>query len=207
MLLGFMSLTLAVTQRSISKICIPTHVANTMLPCRRALSTNTTKTTRHLGLLASENSSFDSWISEDQSALPAVRRLTSSETFGTADHCSPRVRDSGRKVLFTFDSTADYTEVVFRWIFQGMTALISVEGVNQLSIFIFVLAAMQIVYSVLTMALGRAKVMFQIIRQYKMWFIHGCAYFCLIPLVLYFSNFSSSPQISWKRTLFVFRPV
>lgn len=41
---------------------------------------------------------------------------------------------------------------------QDMTSLISPEGMNQLSIFIFVLAVMQIVYSVLTMALGRAKV-------------------------------------------------
>lgn len=41
---------------------------------------------------------------------------------------------------------------------QRMTSLISQQGLNQLSIFIFVLAVMQIVYSVLTMALGRAKV-------------------------------------------------
>ncbi|PPR86721.1 hypothetical protein GOBAR_AA33973 [Gossypium barbadense] len=40
---------------------------------------------------------------------------------------------------------------------KGKTSLISEEGANQLSIFIFVLAAMQIVYTVLTMALGRAK--------------------------------------------------
>lgn len=41
-----------------------------------------------------------------------------------------------------------------------MKSLISQEGLNQLSIFIFVLAVMQIVYSVLTMALGRLKVRF-----------------------------------------------
>lgn len=39
-----------------------------------------------------------------------------------------------------------------------MTSLISQSGVNQLNIFIFVMAIMQIVYTVLTMALGRAKV-------------------------------------------------
>lgn len=39
-----------------------------------------------------------------------------------------------------------------------MSSLISQDGVNQLNIFIFVLAVMQIVYCVLTMALGRAKV-------------------------------------------------
>ncbi|XP_021278284.1 MLO-like protein 3 isoform X1 [Herrania umbratica] len=47
---------------------------------------------------------------------------------------------------------------------KGMTSLISTDGANQLSIFLFVLAAMQIVYSVVTMALGRAKM-----RRWKAW--------------------------------------
>lgn len=34
MLLGFLSLLLAVTQNRISKICIPVDAANVMLPCR-----------------------------------------------------------------------------------------------------------------------------------------------------------------------------
>ena len=41
---------------------------------------------------------------------------------------------------------------------QGKTSFISQEGILQLNNFIFVLAIMQIVYSFLTMALGRAKV-------------------------------------------------
>ncbi|KAI4385503.1 hypothetical protein MLD38_003521 [Melastoma candidum] len=114
MLLGFMSLTLAVTQNAILKICIPTHVANTMLPCRRTI---TTKTTGHI-------------------SVPAERRLASASSLSGNDHCSRK----------------------------GMTSLISVEGMNQLSIFIFVLAVMQIVYSVLTMALGRAKM-----KRWKGW--------------------------------------
>lgn len=47
---------------------------------------------------------------------------------------------------------------------KGMTSFISKEGMNQLSIFIFVLAVMQIVYSVLTIYLGRAKM-----RRWKIW--------------------------------------
>ncbi|XVF19481.1 hypothetical protein REPUB_Repub11eG0114400 [Reevesia pubescens] len=47
---------------------------------------------------------------------------------------------------------------------KGLTSLISKDGANQLSIFLFVLAAMQIVYSVVTMALGRAKM-----RRWKAW--------------------------------------
>lgn len=44
---------------------------------------------------------------------------------------------------------------------QGMSSLMSQQGINELNIFIFVLAAMQIVYSLATMGLGRAKVQFQ----------------------------------------------
>ncbi|XVE79073.1 hypothetical protein DITRI_Ditri14bG0028500 [Diplodiscus trichospermus] len=47
---------------------------------------------------------------------------------------------------------------------KGMTSLISPDGANQLSIFLFVLAAIQIVYSVVTMALGRATM-----RRWKAW--------------------------------------
>lgn len=41
---------------------------------------------------------------------------------------------------------------------QGKISFISEEGILQLNNFIFALAIMQIVYSFLTMALGRAKV-------------------------------------------------
>ncbi|CAL2264395.1 unnamed protein product [Prunus armeniaca] len=115
MLLGFMSLILTVSQRSISKICIPTKIAYTMLPCRKSAPT---KTTKALGF---------------ESVQFMERRLaaTSSE-----DHCES----------------------------QGKTSFISQGGLNQLNNFIFVLAVMQIVYSVLTMALGRAKM-----RRWEAW--------------------------------------
>lgn len=41
---------------------------------------------------------------------------------------------------------------------QGKVALVTEEAIHQLHIFIFALAAMQIVYSTVTMALGKAKV-------------------------------------------------
>ncbi|KAK3206037.1 hypothetical protein Dsin_020083 [Dipteronia sinensis] len=109
--LGFMSLILTVTQKSISKICVPTKVANTMLPCRQ--SSHNTKA-----------------FSAD---FIHQRNLASD--------------DDATKNL----SSTDYCES------KGMTSLISEKGLIQLSIFIFVLAVMQIVYCVLTMALGRAK--------------------------------------------------
>lgn len=55
-------------------------------------------------------------------------------------------------ILFSFVVNKKYLDI------QGMSPLISKEGMNQLSIFIFVLALVQIVSSVATMALGRAKV-------------------------------------------------
>ncbi|XP_057998777.1 MLO-like protein 3 isoform X2 [Hevea brasiliensis] len=111
MVLGFMSLLLTVTQRSIIKICISNKVATTMLPCHHS-STKTSKALQETFLAAAEAST------------------------GSSDYCGSK----------------------------GKTSLISQDGINQLNIFIFVLAVMQIVYSVLTMALGRAKM-----RRWKAW--------------------------------------
>ncbi|GMN24639.1 hypothetical protein TIFTF001_000651 [Ficus carica] len=80
-LLGFMSLTLTVTQRPISKICIPTKVAYTMLPCRKSGST---KTTKALGLLFSSSSMETDSLFEDFQFEPG-RRLAGSSV--SSDHC------------------------------------------------------------------------------------------------------------------------
>lgn len=137
MLLGFMSLILAVTQRYISKICVPTRVADKMLPCRRSAPTKTTKLKIAFGRTLVADSSLD-WIAKgvlnDDAPWQMERRL--AENGEGSDYCGAK----------------------------GMTSLISQEGLNQLSIFIFVLAVMQIVYSVLTMALGRAKM-----RRWEGW--------------------------------------
>ncbi|KAE8099554.1 hypothetical protein FH972_017529 [Carpinus fangiana] len=95
MLLGFMSLILAVTQERISKICVSAKAAETMLPCRK-------------------------------------QRLEDD----AADSCTA----------------------------EGKVGLVSQDGIHQLHLFIFALAAMQIVYCVLTMALGTAKM-----RRWEAW--------------------------------------
>ncbi|XP_051143356.1 MLO-like protein 3 isoform X2 [Andrographis paniculata] len=122
MQLGFMSLILTVTQKSISKICIPNHVADTMLPCRRTVDTLTGKLFRRL---------LGGGATRRERALAAA----AAPAAGT-DHCGSK----------------------------GMTSLMSEGGINQLNIFIFVLAAMHIVYSVTTMGLGRAKM-----KRWKNW--------------------------------------
>ncbi|KAK9124309.1 hypothetical protein Sjap_013911 [Stephania japonica] len=90
MVMGFISLLLAVLQRPISKICIPSKLERKMLPCRR--------------------------------------RPISAVYY---DHC----------------------------VSKGMVSLISEDGLHQLHIFIFVLAVMHVVYSTITMGLGRAKIL------------------------------------------------
>ncbi|XP_073150990.1 MLO-like protein 3 [Henckelia pumila] len=123
MLLGFMSLLLTVTQRSISKICISNHEADMMLPCRSRSGTKTTKSLDHFWATLNNHHRNDRGLKEENS-------------YNSLDHCSSK----------------------------GMTSLMSEGGINQLNIFIFVIAAMQIIYSIATMALGRAKM-----KRWKAW--------------------------------------
>lgn len=72
MLLGFISLLLTVFQRSISRICIPSHVATHMLPCKRETAEHNTPA--HYSLNQTINNG---------------RRLLSSDS--TSDHCRVKV--------------------------------------------------------------------------------------------------------------------
>ncbi|KAI3682048.1 hypothetical protein L2E82_50196 [Cichorium intybus] len=130
MLLGLMSLILAVTQRGISKICIQNKVAYSMLPCDK-ISKETTQATQAYELYYSSPSTFEQQTLEDMIS-PASTPATSN----SSDYC----------------------------VSKGMISFISQEAINQLNTFICVLAIMQIVYSVATMALGRAKM-----KSWKAW--------------------------------------
>ncbi|KAF7805560.1 MLO-like protein 3 [Senna tora] len=100
LVLGLMSLSLRVIQRSVSRICIPHAVAYSMLPC-------------------------------SQTQLPLITKPTFPPLNLLITHCQS----------------------------QGKESLISEEGMNQLSIFIFVLAVMHILSSLLTIALAKAKIL------------------------------------------------
>ncbi|KAF8403024.1 hypothetical protein HHK36_011119 [Tetracentron sinense] len=134
MLLGFMSLLLAATQRLISNICISSKVADTMLPCRDRTPTKTGKLAEY----------------EHLTSL-TLRKLFSKDGAYEDSPWHPQ------RLLATDDDTSDKCG-------QGKVPLVSPDGIHQLHTFIFVLAVMQIVYSVLTMALGRAKM-----RRWKAW--------------------------------------
>lgn len=121
MLLGFISLFLAVTQDYIAKICIPTDLANKMLPCRNKDHKDEGSATNN------ESCSADVCV------------------------CVSNKRDLSKYINGAFNNS-------LRWYLQGKVSLITKDGIHQLHIFIFVLAVMQIVYAILTMGLGRAKV-------------------------------------------------
>ncbi|KAJ6407417.1 hypothetical protein OIU84_010837 [Salix udensis] len=130
MLLGFVSLMLAVTQDHISKICIPANLADSMLPCRKEVASRLTAVQNYgnfAGSLSLENGLRGKNILWGQYRSLLAEK---SSTF-----------DDGKKV-----------------------SLISEKGIQQLHQFIFVLAVTQIVYSVLTMALGWTKM-----RRWKAW--------------------------------------
>ncbi|XP_043709469.1 MLO-like protein 3 [Telopea speciosissima] len=127
MLVGFISLILATTQRAIPNICIPIKAADTMLPCRK----NKTKTGVKLKVIEHLLKKSGSWH----------RLLLASGSTGTgassnSDKCASK----------------------------GMVSLVSQQGLRQLHIFIFILAATQLVYSLLTMVLGKAKM-----KRWKAW--------------------------------------
>lgn len=132
MILGFMSLILAVIQEPISTICISASAADTMLPCRKQAT------------------------SESIVAKVIARSLTSTNTILWPPH---RRLDDDEEA-----ATDDAGAVSDSCTSQGKVALISQDGIHQLHIFIFALAIMQIVYCLLTMALGRAKM-----RRWRAW--------------------------------------
>lgn len=135
MLLGFVSLFLAITQEKISKICIPAKVAEKMLPCRKQASSLTVKVEGYEHLLRGIFGNLTDGLYEYERIR---RRLADDEEESAAvsDPCSSK----------------------------GKVSLVTQKGLNQLSVFIFVLAVMQIVYSFVTMALGRAKM-----KRWKAW--------------------------------------
>ncbi|KAL6645410.1 hypothetical protein ACP70R_017018 [Stipagrostis hirtigluma subsp. patula] len=123
MLMGFISLLLAVGQTPISKICIPATAADVMLPCKLKTEDGGDGGDHRRKLL---------WYIGEE----ANRRRFLAGASTDDDYC-------GKK---------------------GKVALISSTGVHELHIFIFVLAVFHVLYSVVTMALGRLKM-----KKWKKW--------------------------------------
>lgn len=120
MILGFISLILVFSQYYIAEICIPTHVADTMLPCH-----------------------------------PKGEEQKPKEPKGDEEGGHRRLLSYDRRVL----AGAKSKECK-----EGSVSLISVDGLHQIHILIFFLAVFHVLYSAITMALGRLK-----IRGWKHW--------------------------------------
>ncbi|WRX10735.1 Mlo-related protein - like 1 [Theobroma cacao] len=118
MVLGFISLLLTFGQSYIARICIPTNVANTMLPCKADSEQDTS---------------------------------TSSE-------------EEHRRRLLWFERRFLAAVSTARKCKEGHEPLISTEGLHELHILIFFLAVFHVLYSFVTMMLGRLK-----IRGWKVW--------------------------------------
>ncbi|XP_050380687.1 MLO-like protein 3 [Argentina anserina] len=137
MLLGFVSLLLAVTQDRISKICISEKLGNIMLPCRKALNeTPKVETVEHyVNKFAAHINSSSAHVVFDEMLRQTQRILAEEEEATVEDYCG-----------------------------DGKVSLVTKNALHQLHLLIFALAVMHIVYSVLTMALGRAKM-----RRWEAW--------------------------------------
>ncbi|KAH9319589.1 hypothetical protein KI387_021358, partial [Taxus chinensis] len=136
MLIGFISLLLPIGAKPISMICISEHLADTMLPCRIKALHSKLKATK------SERSHHRKLFWEGvlsavgtSTKLP-LRRILNSDSTRVSHHCANK----------------------------GLVSLVSQEALHQLHIFIFVLAFFHVLYSVLTMVLGREKM-----RKWKAW--------------------------------------
>ncbi|KAI4317050.1 hypothetical protein L6164_024961 [Bauhinia variegata] len=127
MVLGFISLLLTFGQNYISRVCIPTKYANTMLPCKNKHEGHAT----HSGTEQAANKGEG----EHHRRLLSYERRILGGGGGKGPACK-----------------------------EGHEPLISVDGLHQLHIFIFFLAVFHVIYSAITMMLGRLK-----IRGWKDW--------------------------------------
>eukprot|EP01018_Ginkgo_biloba_P029335 Gb_05044 [translate_table: standard] len=129
MLLGFISLLLTVGQKPISEICVSKHLAYTMLPCKKEGGYDDKKETPNDGGRDDDGQHRRRKLL--WGAMPSSEEVPWRRVLAAAggDHCSQK----------------------------GMYPLVTQGGIHQLHIFIFVLAVFHVLYSVLTMALGRAK--------------------------------------------------
>lgn len=147
MILGFLSLLLTFGQTYILRICISQTAADKMLPCA-ADGTNDSSSRRRL--LSYQHR----FLAED----------SSSSTCKQVDTC---VFNSPYQnfIKLTFISYnfpgLFYIKSLFLFfvVYKGYEPLVSVNGLHQLHILIFFLAVFHVLYSAVTMLLGRLKVL------------------------------------------------
>ncbi|KAL5990709.1 hypothetical protein ACLOJK_011613 [Asimina triloba] len=168
MLLGFISLLLTVFQGSISRICIPEHLTRHMLPCKKeklpaAANTAHFQSFFSFSGISSGGRRLLAQVSEDHCAKVSslekeldelIAGVETGPSFSRHNMGDIEIEDApqhGRSRLRTPH-------------FCGKVPLLSIEALHQLHIFIFVLAIVHVVFCLLTMILGSAR-----IYQWKHW--------------------------------------
>ncbi|XP_052176044.1 MLO-like protein 9 [Diospyros lotus] len=142
MVLGFISLILTFGQNYISRICIPIKIADTMLPCK----------------LHHDDQSHDHGQGHGHEPPAADHGRGRGPGPGhEAEHEHHRRLLWNEHRILAADSPAPMCK-------NGYVPLISIHGLHQLHIFIFFLAIFHVIYSAITMMLGRMK-----IRRWKEW--------------------------------------
>ncbi|KAJ8543098.1 hypothetical protein K7X08_005621 [Anisodus acutangulus] len=138
MVLGFISLLLTFGQNYIAGICIPEKVADTMLPCPA----------QHVQRVVVPGQGGGHHA-------PGQGHHQDADNAGAGEHRRRLLWDHGR--ILAADSPGGGCK-------PGTVPLISIHGLHQLHIFIFFLAVFHVIYSAITMLLGRLK-----IREWKEW--------------------------------------
>ncbi|CAN4098643.1 unnamed protein product [Withania somnifera] len=135
MLLGFISLLLTVFQSRIVKICVPQHVVTHLLPCSLPL----------------QHSSY----SFESASSPPPQQEPDASNQSVHYHPGPHHK---RHLLAQAIIAEGYCH------HKHKVPLLSLEALHHLHIFIFVLAIVHVIFSVLTIVFGGIK-----IRQWKYW--------------------------------------
>ncbi|XP_030441652.1 MLO-like protein 9 isoform X1 [Syzygium oleosum] len=138
MVLGFISLLLTFGQNYIAKVCIPEHAADTMLPCP----------------LAHSSQYGDNEAGEKGGGGGEVAEAGGGGDSGGEHH--RRLLWYVHRILAADSGGAGCK--------AGYVSMVSVNALHQLHIFIFFLAVFHVLYSAVTMTLGRLK-----IRGWKVW--------------------------------------
>ncbi|CAL1355276.1 unnamed protein product [Linum trigynum] len=139
MVLGFISLTLTFSQNYIAQICVASRYANSMLPC------DLSHTAGH------------------ETASPDKAGGGESEEGAEGAVAAAAAAENHRRLLwFERRELSGHGGPIHCG--HGKLPMISVNGLHQLHIFIFFLAVFHVIYSAITMMLGRLK-----IRGWKEW--------------------------------------
>ncbi|WJX42376.1 hypothetical protein P8452_29619 [Trifolium repens] len=162
MVLGFISLLLTFGQNYISKMCIPQKYGNTMLPCLPVSQ----RIGEHPGPALEPKTNDRDPPSTEHEPPPTEHepKATEHEPTPKTPAGEGEAKGEHHRRLLSYERRFLAGGGGGPGCKPGYVPLISVNGLHQLHIFIFFLAVFHVIYSAITMTLGRAK-----IKGWKEW--------------------------------------